>query len=505
MSRNGELPKGWVRTCVGDVYKIVGGGTPSTKIESFWEGTIPWITSADILSPKNIKHRKTISLEAVEKSTTNIVPKNTIIVVTRVGLGKVGLAPQEICFSQDAQGLIEEKNQIFPDYALYYLSQAVQVFKYKNRGTTISGVTTKQLKQLEFIFPPFQEQRRIVAKIEELFSSLDAGVAALERAKANLKRYRASVLKAAVEGKLTEQWRKEHPPTETASRLLERILHERHRKWEEEQLAKYDAQGKTPPKGWKEKYREPAKPDTRDLPELPEGWCWASLDQLGETTTGFTPSTAIPEFFGGGIPFFKPTDLDAGYFLRDYRESLTEQGAQVGRLLPALSILVTCIGATIGKTGLARVSCATNQQINSVTVVKGLVSPHYVFWFLTSPFGQGQIVGNSSATTLPILNKSRFEALPIPLPPIEKQLAFVEAIEDQYSIVEHLETELDAKLKNAQTLRQSILHRAFTGRLVPQDPNDEPAEILLERIRAEKAAQSHTKAPRKAHIRSRHT
>ncbi len=107
-------------------------------------------------------------------------------------------------------------------------------------------------------------------------------MAALERAKANLKRYRAAVLKAAVEGQLTEDWRAEHPDVEPASELLRRILVERRKNWEAEQLAKYEEKGKQPPKGWKEKYKEPAGPDTAGLPDLPAGWTCAAIDQIAE-------------------------------------------------------------------------------------------------------------------------------------------------------------------------------------------------------------------------------
>ena len=97
-----------------------------------------------------------------------------------------------------------------------------------------------------------------------------------------------------------------------------------------------------------------------------------------------------------------------GYNVREFRDSLTEAGAEYGRVIPPLSILVTCIGATIGKTGLARVRCTTNQQINALTVPIELVLPQFVYWCFNSPFGQRQIIDNASATTLPILNKSRF-------------------------------------------------------------------------------------------------
>ncbi len=132
------------------------------------------------------------------------------------------------------------------------------------------------------------EQRRIDAKIEELFSDLDAGVAALERVRANLKRYRAAVLKAAVEGKLTEEWRAQHPDTEPASVLLDRILTERRRQWEQAQLAKFAHAGKQPPKGWQAKYEEPDPPDARGLPSLPGVWRWMRLDSLASIEGGTT-------------------------------------------------------------------------------------------------------------------------------------------------------------------------------------------------------------------------
>ena len=131
-----------------------------------------------------------------------------------------------------------------------------------------------------------------MAKIEELFSDLDAGVAALERAKANLKRYRAAVLKAAVEGRLTAAWRAEHPDVEPASELLKRLLTERRKRWEQDQLAKYEAKGKKPPQGWKDKYKEPAPPDARLVArQLPPNWCWttASIDQLTTSITSGVP------------------------------------------------------------------------------------------------------------------------------------------------------------------------------------------------------------------------
>ena len=364
-------------------------------------------------------------------------------------------------------------------------------------GTTRWKLNQTSMRQIPIVIPPESEQTRIADTLDELFSDLDAGITALERVQNKLKLYRASVLKSAIEGALTANWRADHPDIEPASELLKRILAERRRCWEEDQLRKFAEKSQTPPKNWKAKYKEPVAPDTTELPLLPEGWCWATTDQLGECTTGLTPPTANPAFFGGGIPFFKPTDLDQGYNVRNFRDSLSTQGAKISRLLPPLSILVTCIGATIGKVGLSRVKCATNQQINSLTVNDTLLSPQFLFWFISSPFGQKQIISNASATTLPILNKSRFEALAIVLPPLAEQHAIVEAIEDQISIIDHLESDINAKMKTSQSLRQAILRQAFIGKLVPQDLDDEPASELLKRISAERVERARKAAAAK--------
>ncbi len=179
----------------------------------------------------------------------------------------------------------DEYDPTFAMYFIYYGTITNQFADYYT-GTTIKHLTAESLSQVQFPIPPANEQLRIVAKIEELFSDFDAGVAALQRVQAKLKRYRAAVLKAAVEGKLTADWRKKNRPKETARQLLDRILLEGRRKWEEEQLASYEKAGKAPPPKWKDRHKEPAGPDESGLSELPDGWCWASAEQLGQVQLG---------------------------------------------------------------------------------------------------------------------------------------------------------------------------------------------------------------------------
>lgn len=169
------------------------------------------------------------------------------------------------------------------EYVYYYLKASKRLAESYASGTTFLELSGKNFGILPFPLPPLPEQRRIVAKLEELFSRLDAGVAAVRRTQALLKRYRQSVLHAAVTGELTRAWREAHPtPPETGEALLTRIRAERRAQWEAAQVAKRG--GQLPLNdAWKKKYEEPAAPDTSELPELPElpaGWVWATSEQL---------------------------------------------------------------------------------------------------------------------------------------------------------------------------------------------------------------------------------
>lgn len=349
-------------------------------------------------------------------------------------------------------------------------------------GSTFKEISKPKIHNLTISLPPLPEQHRIVAKIEELFTRLDAGVSSLKKAKAQLKRYRQAVLKSAMEGRLTEEWREAHKDKmESASVLLERIKEER----------KKNAKGK---------YKE--LPPTEDLPGLPEGWVWTRVGEIGEVITGTTPSKSKKEYYDNSFPFFKPTDLNDGYYVRKSEDGLSKKGIEKARILPAKSILVTCIGATIGKTGFIRTEGASNQQINAIIPQKRIL-PEFIYFISISPQFQKSIVDNASATTLPILNKSKFEILSIPLLPLPEQQKIVEEIERRLSVADEVEKIVEQSLKQSERLRQSILKKAFEGKLVPQDPADEPASLLLKRIKEEKAKREAGKKPKSKRKRKR--
>jgi len=168
----------------------------------------------------------------------------------------------------------------------------------------------------------------------------------------------------------------------------------------------------------------------------------------------------------------------------------------LARVLKPLTVMITCIGATIGKTGLSRRKGATNQQINSVTTDGKFISPYWLYFTFTSPWVQEQIKLRASETTLPILNKGRFEKLPLPVPPLPEQHEIVRRVEGLFNLADSIEKRVAAATKRAEKLTQTILAKAFRGELVPTEAeiarregrSYEPASVLLERIKAKQIA-----------------
>lgn len=200
------------------------------------------------------------------------------------------------------------------------------------------------------------------------------------------------------------------------------------------------------------------------------------VKDVGNVVTGSTPSTTHPEYYGDEYPFYKPTDLNQGYSTDKAVNYVSQKGFDVSRQLPEKSILVTCIGATIGKTGLIHQKGICNQQINAIIPSKEYLS-EFVYFYAVSPQFQNAIKSNASATTLPILNKKNFEQLPFPYLSLPEQKAIVKKIETAFAFADKAQEVISASLDQAKQLKQSILKLAFEGKLVPQDPKDKPIDL----------------------------
>jgi type I restriction enzyme S subunit len=349
-----------------------------------------------------------------------------------------------------------------------------------------ASIGSKILSEKVFIpLPPLPEQNRIVAKIEELFTRLDAGVEALKKTKAQLKRYRQAVLKHAFEGKLTEEWRQAHKhELEPASVLLERIKQQRH-------------------KTAKNKYKELPQLDTSELTALPEGWVWAQISAIAESMKNgiYKP---VSYYSGNGIACLRMYNIENGLIVwKDIkRMNLSKNEISEYELLPG-DVLVNRVNSRelVGKaavipTGLE--PCVYESKNIRLRLYLRYVNSTYVnYWFLLS--SQEYFNRNAQQTVgMASINQEQLGSMPIPILQTLEQHKIVEEIERHFSAAHQIEKTVDHSLKQAERLRQSILKRAFEGKLVPQDPTDELAEKLLERIRQKRARQQAERKPVKS-------
>ena len=380
-------------------------------------------------------------------------------------------------------------------YLKYFLNQVgFASFATRLNAGDRPRVDFSQLSDHPFPLPPLPEQHRIVAEIEKQFTRLDASVAALKRVQANQKRYRASVLKAACEGKLvpTEAAvaRSEGCDYESADCLLARILAERRARWEAQEKRRG-------------KYVEPDAPDHSDLPGLPNGWVWTTLPQLGELNRGKSKHRPRndPRLLGGSYPFVQTGDIrhSQGLVTR-HSQTYTEFGLAQSRLWPSGTLCIT-IAANIAETGiLSYPACFPDSVVGFVCYDDPVISKFLEFFVRTEREGLERF---APATAQKNLNLKVLSDLAVPLPPLAEQHRLVAEVERLLSVINQTETTVEANLTRAERLRQSILKEAFSGKLVPPDPNDEPASVLLQRIRAEREAAQATAKPKSGAKRRR--
>jgi type I restriction enzyme, S subunit len=362
-------------------------------------------------------------------------------------------------------------------------------------GSTRLKLTSSAMKRIPLVIAPRLEQNRIVEKLEELLSDLDAGVAELKAAQKKLALYRQSLLKAAVEGALTADWRARRAargePLETGADLLARILTERRARWEARQLAKFEKQGKTPPTGWQAKSSQPVRSDAIKRANLPNGWVWSTLGECFEIVVGATPSRKEASYWNGDIPWVSSGEVQFSR-VSTTKERISDDGLKNSstRMNPVGSVLLGMIGEgkTRGQVAILDIEAANNQNCAAIWVSETEVPPEYIHFWLWSRYEETR--RGSSGNNQPALNKSIVEAIPFPLPPLDELNMICESVSTSLSQAEEQGAAIEFALRQSAAQRKNLLKAAFSGQLVPQDPNDEPASALLARIRAEREARS---------------
>ena len=393
--------------------------------------------------------------------------------------GKVAVArglQNGVGFGSTEFHVIRHPDKTTQDWIFYYLIQEGFRRDAKRAMTGSAGqkrVPTRYIEETLIPLPPLPEQRRIVAKIEELFSNLDAGMGELSVAEQQLKRYRLSVLQAAVEGRLTADWRRTHDP-EPADQLLERILEERRAQWEERyRWKRYDSKGKKPPSGWKDRYKEPESPDTEDLSAPPEGWIWITLEQLGEWTGGNTPRRSNDAYWEAGtIPWVSPKDMKSEEITdtKDYMTELALQEANASQVGDGSLLFVTRSGILRHTlpVAIARVQVTINQDLKALQLTPSVNSDYLLRWAQ----GKNQAIRldcMKHGTTVQSIKSKALYRYPVPLPPLAEQKQIVAEVERLLSVADDASATTKQEQTRAERLRQSILKQAFSGKLVPHE------------------------------------
>ncbi|MBK1724966.1 hypothetical protein CKO23_22650 [Thiocystis violacea] len=294
---------------------------------------------------------------------------------------------------------------------------------------------------------------------------------------------------------------------ENGADLLQRILTERRARWEAKQLAKFKEKGKTPPKDWQKKYPEPVQPDTSGLPELPEGWVWASLDALideGPQNGLYLPG----DRYGCGTPILRIDDYQIGWHRMRSELNLVDTDASTAALY-ALQPGDMVINRVNSMTHLGK-SLSITHTLDGVLFESNMMrlrlsselSLDYVSFYLGSHIGRARLIKDAKwAVNQASINQKDVRRTPVPLPPISEQVTIATMLQAQHGAVTSQAAAIEHALKQSTAQRQNILRAAFSGQLVPQDPNDEPASVLLERIRAEREARGAVKKPRRRNAR----
>ena len=327
-------------------------------------------------------------------------------------------------------------------------------------GTTRLKLPQGPMKQIPLLVPPEGEQRQIVAEIEKQFTRLEAGVTALRQVQAKLKRYRASVLKAACEGRLVpteaELARQQSRPYEPASHLLARIRTERREKW--------NGRGK---------YKEPSYPDTEPIPTAAEGWSWTTLDAVGEIKGGITKDQKRKQAGARLVPYLRVANVQRGYLVLTEVKEIEATEEEIRELALKSGDILFNEGGDRDKLGRGWIwnaelpECIHQNHVFRARLFGQVdLAPKLISWYANT-FGQQFFFDEGKHTTnLASISMSKLKALPIPIPPAAEQTRIVAEVERRLSVVDELDAVVAANLKRAACLRQSILQRAFSGRLV---------------------------------------
>jgi type I restriction enzyme, S subunit len=471
-----ELPEGWASANLSDVVLLNMGQSPKGDATNVDGLGLPLIGgAADYIGAL-------LSANRFTSAPTKVCAPGDLILCIRATIGKIAVADQEYCLGRGVAGLTPLG--LDREYLRYFICSEANKLDQAGTGSTFRQVDKNTLSSWPVPIPPFPEQRRIVAKLDSLFERTRRAREELSHIPRLIENYKKAILEAAFRGDLTRDWRKGRGPNETASELIERTP-------EPQQ-----------PRGGREA-TDTVIPGVAALSvnvpdrEPPEGWIWVSLRRVARQETGHTPSRKHPEYWGGDIPWIGIRDAadHHGGIINDTVQHPTQLGIDnsSARVLPADTI---CLSRTASVGYIVRMGrpMATSQDFVTWTC-SGALDPDYLLYALLAEGEEIRRFGKGSTHTTIYFPEVR--ALHICLAPFDEQRTIVRRVKAALSWAENIRLETERAAALIPNLDQANLAKAFRGELVPQDPNDEPASVLLERIRAERAGEMQSRRGRR--------
>jgi len=491
------LPQGWIKTTLGEVCipveSILPESTPDAEFSYFDIGSID--------NQRNqIAVSKTVKGRTAPSRARQVLRRGDILFSTvRTYLRNIAMFEGDYPNPIGSTGFVvlRAAEGVSPHF-LYYqvLSESfMRPLHALQTGSNYPAVHAHDVFAQPILLPPTREQTTIAAKLAAALAGVDRAEDAMRRARDRLQRYRAAVVHAAVTGELTRVWRERQPKpqesSETGNALLTRLLAARRAAWEEGELQRQHTANKIlRDDQWKARYREPMPPRTDQLPELPEGWAWASLAQIGELDRGKSRHRPRDDarLYGGPYPFIQTGDIRRSRgTIVEHTQTYSEFGLKQSRLWPAGTLCIT-IAANIAETAILTYPACFPDSVVGFTQDEVLLNVRFVELCIRSE--KSELERYAPATAQKNINLQTLEGLAVPLPSLAEQSEIVHEVERRLSAASRLEVTLEQQATRAHAARQSLLDEALSGRFVPQDSNDEPASLLLERIQIAKEVEA---------------
>lgn len=486
-----NLPANWSLAAIGEIANVVTGKTPPTSEKSNYGNDVPFIKPPDLDGEDPLFSTKDY-VSFLGARSAQVLPEGSVAVSCIGNLGKVAYLGRDAITNQQINA-IEAGSPILDSRYVYHWAKTLKPWLEQNSSaTTVAIINKSRFAEAPIPVPPRREQQRIVAKVEALSARVHVARDSLDAIPPLLEKFRQSVLAAAFRGDLTADWRRQNPDAEPASALLDRIRTERRQRWEEAELAKMRAKGKEPKDDkWEARYTEPLAHGNGSLPKTPSGWSWATIEELADVRLGKMLDRARRSH-GEEMPYLR--NLNVRWYDFDLSDLflMPFETNELMRYSVRQNDVVVCEG---GEPGRAAVWREPSQAIMYQKALHRLrpysgVAPDWLVYSLRWAIDCGRLQQFFTGSTIKHLTREALLRVPILVAPYEEQTAIIRQIASAFLGVSQLTAVLESASTRLTCLNQSILAKAFRGELVPQDPNDEPASVLLQRIRAEREATS---------------